>query len=187
MTAVESILVEKTPEARELERNVIQNNQFGLNGTDVNGVDVAYDGNGTGNCFSMAGVTSMFPADGSTFAGLRRRERLQQGRAGRDGRLDRRERAEGLEQASAPAEGRATRRWRSSGDQAVAVLAGAALVCAAPALAAPTKKTVRVGDNFFSPKTLTVDRGHDGHVALAGLRRGRRRARRQAQRRARRA
>ena len=57
VTAVESILVTKTPEARTLERNVIQNNAFGLGGTDVNGVDIAYDGNGTGNCFSMAGVT----------------------------------------------------------------------------------------------------------------------------------
>ncbi len=42
----------------------------------------------------------------------------------------------------------------------VAVLAGVALLGAAPALAAPAKtKTVRVGDNFFSPKKLTVDRG----------------------------
>jgi plastocyanin len=40
----------------------------------------------------------------------------------------------------------------------VAVLCGAALVCAAPALAAPSKKTVKVGDNFFAPKSLTVDR-----------------------------
>ena len=68
VAAVEAILVTKTPAARTLERNVIQNNQFGLNGTDTNGVDIAYDGNGTGNCFSMTGVTSMFPADGSTFA-----------------------------------------------------------------------------------------------------------------------
>ena len=41
----------------------------------------------------------------------------------------------------------------------VAVLAGVALLGATPALAAPAKKTVKVGDNFFSPKTLTVDRG----------------------------
>jgi plastocyanin len=42
----------------------------------------------------------------------------------------------------------------------VAVLAGVALLGAPPALAAPAKKkTVRVGDNFFSPKKLTVDRG----------------------------
>lgn len=70
VTAVESILVTKTPEARTLERNVIQNNQFGLGGTDVNGVDIAYDGNGTGNCFSMGGVTSTFPTDRATFAGM---------------------------------------------------------------------------------------------------------------------
>ena len=52
-----------------LENNVIQNNQFGLNGTDINGFDIGYDGNGTNNCFALAGVTSTFPADGSTFAG----------------------------------------------------------------------------------------------------------------------
>ncbi len=42
----------------------------------------------------------------------------------------------------------------------VAVLAGVALLGATPALAAPAakKKTVRVGDNFFSPKKLTLDR-----------------------------
>ena len=68
VAAAEAILVTKTPEARTLERNVVQNNQFGLGGTDVNGVDIAYDGNGTGNCFGMDGVTSKFPADGSTFA-----------------------------------------------------------------------------------------------------------------------
>jgi hypothetical protein len=67
VVAVESILVEKTPEARILRNNVIQNNQWGLNGTDPNGHDVVYDGSGTNNCFS--GMTSTFPADGSTFAG----------------------------------------------------------------------------------------------------------------------
>jgi hypothetical protein len=68
VAAAEAILVTKTPEARTLANNVIQNNQFGLNGTDINGVDIAYDGNGTNNVFAMGGVTSMFPADGSTFA-----------------------------------------------------------------------------------------------------------------------
>jgi hypothetical protein len=69
VAAIEGILVSKTPEARTLANNVIQNNDFGLGGTDANGYDISYDGNGTNNCFSMAGVTSMFPADGSTFAG----------------------------------------------------------------------------------------------------------------------
>jgi len=40
----------------------------------------------------------------------------------------------------------------------VAVLAGAALISAAPAHGAASK-TVAVGDNYFTPKALTVDRG----------------------------
>ena len=60
---------QKNPDAKDLQRNIVRNNQFGLGGTDINGSDVMYDGNGSDNCFSMAGVTSTFPADGSTFAG----------------------------------------------------------------------------------------------------------------------
>lgn len=67
VVAVESILVEKTPEARVLRNNVITGNQWGLNGTDLNGRDVIYDGSGTNNCFS--GMTSTYPDDGATFAG----------------------------------------------------------------------------------------------------------------------
>jgi hypothetical protein len=69
VAAAESVLVTKNLDARALQRNIVRNNQFGLNGTDANGSDVMYDGNGTDNCFSMEGVTSTFPADGSTFAG----------------------------------------------------------------------------------------------------------------------
>ena len=39
------------------------------NGADANGTDLMYDGSGHDNCFSMEGVNSTFPADGSTFAG----------------------------------------------------------------------------------------------------------------------
>jgi hypothetical protein len=69
VAAVEGILLQKNPQAKALQNNLVQGNQFGLDGTDANGRDIVYDGNGTNNCFSMAGVTSMFPADGSTFAG----------------------------------------------------------------------------------------------------------------------
>jgi hypothetical protein len=48
---------------------VVQNNAFGLNGTDVNGFDIAYDGNGSGNCFSSRRREHPFLADRSTFAG----------------------------------------------------------------------------------------------------------------------
>jgi plastocyanin len=40
----------------------------------------------------------------------------------------------------------------------IAVLAGAALLCAVPAQGA-AKKTVTIGDNYFAPKTLKVKRG----------------------------
>ena len=40
----------------------------------------------------------------------------------------------------------------------IVVLAGAALISAAPAHGA-ARKTVRVGDNYFTPQTLTVNRG----------------------------
>jgi len=40
----------------------------------------------------------------------------------------------------------------------IAVLAGAALMCAGPAQGA-AKKTVTLGDNYFAPKTLKVKKG----------------------------
>jgi len=57
----------KRPARRPLVNNQITGNQFGLNGTDLNGRDIAYDGGGSGNCFANnEGVTTVFPADGST-------------------------------------------------------------------------------------------------------------------------
>ena len=69
VAAIEGILLAENPDARSLERNIVRNNQFGLGGTDTNGHDLMYDGNGSDNCFSREGVSSTFPADGSTFAG----------------------------------------------------------------------------------------------------------------------
>jgi plastocyanin len=43
--------------------------------------------------------------------------------------------------------------------RALALAAGVALLSAAPAAMAASKKTVKVGDNFYSPKTLTVSKG----------------------------
>jgi hypothetical protein len=48
--------------------NQIKDNQFGLNGTDLNGRDIGYDGNGNDNCISgNTGVQVTVPADASTF------------------------------------------------------------------------------------------------------------------------
>lgn len=53
------ILKPKMPDVSELIGNQITNNQFGLNGTDLNGRDIAYDGTGNDNCISgNTGVTS---------------------------------------------------------------------------------------------------------------------------------
>jgi hypothetical protein len=63
------ILKAKLPDASELVGNQITNNQFGLNGTDLDGRDIVYDGNGSNNCISgNTGVQTSVPADASTFA-----------------------------------------------------------------------------------------------------------------------
>lgn len=51
--ALDSFLVPKNPEAAELRGNTLRNNAFGLGGTDTNGYDVVYSGNGRDNCFTI--------------------------------------------------------------------------------------------------------------------------------------
>jgi hypothetical protein len=69
VAAIEGILLEENPQARALVGNIVRNNAFGLDGTDLNGRELAYDGNGTDNCFGgNTGVSVTIPADGSTFA-----------------------------------------------------------------------------------------------------------------------
>ena len=171
----------KTPEARTLANNVIQGNQFGLNGTDVNGVDFIYDGNGTNNCFSMAGVTSTFPADGSTFAGCGGAERVQQGRLRtRCSAGPARARCRpGTSTRTRPSRG--STRSRSSAVKLGGHRAPASRSWARRRRYGAAKKTIKIGDNYYSPKTRHGQARHDRHVAVARLRRGGRRARRQAQ------
>ena len=69
VAAIEGFLLEENPQARALAGNVVRGNRLGLGGTDRNGRDLAYDGNGSGNCFGPNdGVAVTLPADGSTFA-----------------------------------------------------------------------------------------------------------------------
>jgi hypothetical protein len=68
VAAVEGFLLEDNPQARALAGNVVRGNEFGLGGTDRNGRELAYDGNGTANCFGPNdGVSVTIPAGGSTF------------------------------------------------------------------------------------------------------------------------
>ena len=65
---VQQILL-KQKNARDLIDNRVTGNTFGKGGTDLNGRDLYYDGNGRGNCFANnVGVTTLYPTDGSTFA-----------------------------------------------------------------------------------------------------------------------
>src|SRR5918997_1072269 len=69
MAAVEGIFLDKTTEARALIGNQVSGNAFGAGGEDRNGRDLAYDGNGSANCWGPnTGVQTTLPADGSVFA-----------------------------------------------------------------------------------------------------------------------
>jgi hypothetical protein len=66
---IEGILLEKNPQAVDLVGNQVRDNAFGLDGTDLNGRELAYDGNGSDNCFGgNTGVSVTIPADGSTLS-----------------------------------------------------------------------------------------------------------------------
>ena len=71
IAAIDSILLAE-PAANTLDRNIVRNNQFGLGGTDVNGRDVAYDGSGTDNCFTLAARTRRSPPTARRSASARR-------------------------------------------------------------------------------------------------------------------
>jgi Periplasmic copper-binding protein (NosD) len=59
----------KEPPLQTLIGNTVKNNTFAAGGSDLNGYDLYYDGDGSGNCFGPnTGVTTMIPSDGSTFA-----------------------------------------------------------------------------------------------------------------------
>jgi pectinesterase len=68
VAAIDGILLPAGHEAISLDRNVVRNNQFGLNGTDTNGRDLAYDGSGSDNCFTLTPAITTFPTNRSTFA-----------------------------------------------------------------------------------------------------------------------
>jgi Pectinesterase len=66
VAAIDGILLQKNPLAVSLDRNVVRGNEFGLGGTDVNGRDIAYDGSGSDNCFTLGASDTTHPSDRST-------------------------------------------------------------------------------------------------------------------------
>ena len=151
--------------------NVVRDNAFGLGGTDLNGRELAYDGNGSGNCFSgNTGVVGDDPGRrlDARAVPVRRPQRVQRADAGDHAEPGGR----GKRGAVDPPSARAQAGLRAAGAVhavtgrrilATACAAGAALVCAAPAGAgggpAPQRKAVEVADNYYLPAKLTVKQG----------------------------
>jgi hypothetical protein len=54
VAGIDSFLLDKHPEAASFDRNTVKGNAFGLNGTDTNGYDIVYAGQGSDNCFTVA-------------------------------------------------------------------------------------------------------------------------------------
>lgn len=69
LTAVQNVFLKAT-DAVDMIDNSFTGNAFGLNGTDKNGRDIVYSGNGKGNCWSgNTGVETIVPADPATMPG----------------------------------------------------------------------------------------------------------------------
>ena len=63
---IQQLLLKET-DAQQLVGNQVSGNTFGKDGTDLNGRDIFYDGDGSDNCFGPnTGVQVTVPADGST-------------------------------------------------------------------------------------------------------------------------
>ena len=64
VAAIDGILLPAGSPAISLDRNIVRNNVFGLGGTDANGRDVAYDGSGSDNCFTLLPTSQKLEASG---------------------------------------------------------------------------------------------------------------------------
>jgi plastocyanin len=145
IAAIDGILLQENPQAVSLDRNIVRGTQFGLGGRDLNGRDLAYDGSGSDNCFSLAGVGVTMPADRSTFARCSGPNGLN------------------------PAARQTMVSWTGTGAVANWIKHPHAKKRGykpleifrprARAAAAGRKKTVRVYDNYFLPDSLSVRRG----------------------------
>jgi plastocyanin len=139
-------------DAVSLDDNRVTGNAFGAGGADTNGRDLVYDGSGNRNCFSgNQGVQNTFPADPARFPACD---------FGGSNGLSMADRGTMLGWSG---EG-ALKGWAAHGHPALDGVtpleqykpAGAARAIASTT---PRKRTVRIGDNYFSPSKLTVTKG----------------------------
>jgi plastocyanin len=149
--AIDGILVQKHPDAIALQRNKVTGNTFGRGGTDANGRDVIYDGSGNDNCFGPNAFTAPnLPAGGALpacpFAGPNAFSKADRdtmvGWIGEN----------------------ALKGWRTPGHpgykkfKPLEVYRKKAKGSSASA-AGTRRRTVHIGDNYFTPTSLKVKRG----------------------------
>jgi plastocyanin len=151
VAAIDGILVQKHPDAIELQRNSVTGNTFGRGGTDTNGRDVLYDGSGSGNCFGPNAFTApTVPAGGALpacpFSG--QNAFSQSDRETMVGWIGE----------------NALKGWRTPGHPAYKKFKPLEVYrkggkSSSAAAASTRRKTVHIGDNYFTPTTLKVKHG----------------------------
>jgi plastocyanin len=137
-------------DAISLDDNRITGNSFGAGGTDVNGRDLVYDGSGNRNCFSgNEGIHATFPADPARFPAC--------DFAGANG-LSNDDRTTMLGWIGE----NALKEWNQHDHPArpgVTPLVTWGGASSATMASVPRKRTVHIGDNYFSPEAMTVRSG----------------------------
>ncbi|HEX4734031.1 MAG TPA: right-handed parallel beta-helix repeat-containing protein [Thermoleophilaceae bacterium] len=153
VVGVQQLLL-KQRDAQELQGNQVVGNQFGKHGTDLNGRDLFYDGDGQGNCFSgNEGVHATYPDDAETFPACpfgdaNKLSGDTQQTAVSWTLADPTHEANWIDSPHAAIPGRTPlEHWTPKTGEPVA---GASAV--------PTR-TVAIRDNYFSPSRLTVKAG----------------------------
>ena len=145
--AIDGILVSKHPDAIELQRNTVRDNSFGRGGRDLNGRDVIYDGSGTGNCFGPNTVLSPSPDTAP----------LQPCPFGDKNAFDQAARDRMLSWIGESA----LNGWikhphaKKKGVKPLEIWKGKPRAAAA----STRRKTVHIGDNYFTPHSLKVRKG----------------------------
>jgi plastocyanin len=146
-------LLLKQKDAQELVGNQIRHNFFGKDGTDPNGRDLFYDGDGSGNCFSdNVGVKVTLPAEESAFpacplTGANTLRTDMQETAVKWALGDETHEANWIKASHAPIAGRVPLEHWTPATKSPAIAAAA------------STKTVKIGDSYYSPARMTVRAG----------------------------
>jgi plastocyanin len=143
--------------------NVVRNNSFGLDRLDLNGRDLVYTGNGTGNCFQdNTGVETTVPNDPSAFPpcpGPDNQDNQDALLLMIDAGVNKKYRENWIVKPHTAIQG-----IEPLTDYETGKTYGPTQIAPAPkpratAAAKRPKRTVKVGDYFFAPQDISVKKG----------------------------